>query len=163
MRDGSEPTQLAYIEGSAGSSGTRSSGIWSRTQARSCGLSSIRSMWSSPMFSSRASDRMLVALSSQLIRYAARWASRISMLGWLRSTASASASLFLLHSASRMPCRWRSSSSRWKSTNSLPGHWGPSAIPPGPSSPSTPPQSVLSRSSTMHLVALPIAARAKPT
>ena len=53
------------------------------------------------------------------------------MLGWLRSTASASDSLFLLQSASRMPCRCRSSSSRWKSTNSLPGHCGPSAMPAG--------------------------------
>ena len=71
-------------------------------------------------------------------------------LGWLRPDSAVCFS-FLVQPAINTPLETRSLIVNWKSRNALPRELsGPNSIPLTPTSPMTPPQSVLSKSRTKH-------------
>ena len=108
------------------------------------------------MFSSCAIVRMLLALSAQFAWNLAMSARRSTISGCLSNASSAFASSFFEQTARITPRRDRSRAysctAAKPSPSALP--W-PSTMPSSPSSPMTPPQIVLSRSSTRHLLERP--------
>ncbi len=122
-----------------------------RTSSRSTGLSSKKAIESMPRFSSAAISRRFRALSCQLMRNAAKCSGRRSMSGmilqrrpWLRRDCSC-----CIPPATRRAGRDRESraENRGRARPDIPT---PSFRPSTPSSPRTPPHSVLSRSTRQH-------------
>ena len=95
-------------------------------------------------------------MSSQLMRRAAKSAERTSIDGCSSSTLSASSGLFLLHTARSTPRALRLSSACWRAMYGAPDDVGSRRTPSMPSSPTTPPHSVLSRSTARTFATLPV-------
>ena len=93
---------------------------------------------------------MLADFGPQFATKAAKSSIPSTMSGCSRKARRATSGSFFEATASTMP-RWDSSfSASWKSTKASPSGPFPRVMPSTPSSPTTPPQSVLSRSSTRH-------------
>ena len=101
----------------------------------------------------------LVALSVQLAVKAAKSSRPSAISGWSRKAASAIAVSFFEQTARSTPRARRAFAWRWRARCASPApEPSPITMPSSPSSPMTPPQRVLSRSSTRHLRLLPRAA-----
>ncbi len=99
------------------------------------------------------------ALSDQEHSKAAKSDRASTVCGWAKPSAAIAGS-FLLQTASTMPRPASALACAWNAANASPaGVSGPSLMPSTPSSPITPPHSVLSRSSASSFFCRPVAVR----
>ena len=136
-------------------SGALTPGSCSRMMCRSAGLSSMKTRLSGSRFRDSAISRKFLSLGSQLARISMK-SSGARVLSGCFSPARAFSSSFFESMFSTTPSCFCAFRYCWNSVNTCPWEVScPMRICSGPSSPMTPPHSVLSRSSTSPFLFFP--------